>query len=74
MKLVGPNGERRPSDPVEAARLVASIAVGDAEEELVNPAQSRGGRKGGRSRAKSLSAARRSEIARKAAQARGGNA
>lgn len=67
---IGPNGEKRPADPVSAAHLVASIAVGDAEEQRVNRSQSKGGKKGARSRANSLTAERRSEIAKAAAKAR----
>ena len=30
--LIGPNGERRPENPIEAAILAARILVGDLEE------------------------------------------
>ena len=72
MDIVGPNGEKRPADPIAAAHQVASIAVGDADEDYVKQAQRDGGRKGGIARASSLSAERRSEIARRAARARWG--
>ncbi|MYE52806.1 MAG: RNA-binding protein [Gammaproteobacteria bacterium] len=67
----GPKGEKRPADPVANALLVAKIAVGDAEETHVSKRR-QGGLKGGVVRASKLSAARRSEIARKAAAARWG--
>ena len=37
---VGPNGEKRPSNPIEAGIMVARIATGDIEEEyaeVLNP-------------------------------------
>ena len=65
----GPNGEKRPGDVVGAAVMVAKIATGEIEEKL--PAKGRnGGLKGGKSRAKTLTPERRSEIARHAALAR----
>ena len=67
---IGPNGERRPVDVIANAVHVARIATGESEEEYVNPGQSAGGRKGGKSRAESLSAERRREIAQAGARAR----
>ena len=65
----GPNGEKRPSDTIEAAIMVAKLSVGDIEEEL--PSNKRkGGVKGGKARADSQTPEERSEQARKAAQAR----
>lgn len=62
--------------PADLNRLAAAI-VGDATDEMPQEPQSpearagrAGGKKGGPARAKSLSAERRSEIARKAARAR----
>ena len=66
----GPNGEKRPADPVANALLVARIAVGDAEEKYIDEAKSAGGRKGAEARAAKLSAERRREIAVKANGAR----
>jgi len=66
----GPRGEKRPGDVVGAAIMVAKIATGEIEENTTAPDKahhSRGGKKGGPARAASLSAAERSEIARKAA-------
>lgn len=69
---IGPNGERRPADVIGCAVMVARIATGEIEGHYVDRGKSRGGRKGGASRAKSLSPERRSEIARKAAETRWG--
>jgi len=62
--------------PADLNRLAAAI-VGDATDETPQPPKSAeavagraGGRKGGKARAERLSAERRSEIARAAAQAR----
>ena len=67
---IGPNGEKRPSDPIGAAVRMMQIATGQAEETYVNKAQSEGGRKGGKARAAKLSPARRREIAMKGVAAR----
>jgi hypothetical protein len=69
---------KRPRDPNQLGKLVVDLATGEASEvdpdAGKNPAQvasgRRGGLKGGKSRAASLSAEKRSEIARKAARAR----
>jgi hypothetical protein len=70
----GPRGERRPTDVIGSAIKVARIAVGDEEEELEpdtkDPNAKAMGAKGGAARAKSLSAKKRSEIAKKAAKSR----
>lgn len=70
----GPRGEKRPKDGIGAAIRVARIAVGDEEEELEpdgkDPNAKALGAKGGAARAKSLSAKKRSEIAKKAAKSR----
>lgn len=71
----GPRGEKRPADVVSAAVKVARLAVGDETEELAaddgkDPAAKALGAKGGAARAKSLSAKKRSEIAKKAAKTR----
>lgn len=52
-------GEEPPAEPVDDGKDPAAVALGR-----------RGGLKGGKARAVKLSAARRSEIARKAAEAR----
>lgn len=72
------SGKKRPRDINERAKLIADIAAGEVEDKPdygdKNPASVEGGRvggkKGGRARAKLLSAEKRSEIARLAAQAR----
>ncbi len=57
--------------------MAARIAVGDIGEEYVEkptpaPNRSKGGKKGGKARAESLTPKQRSEIAAKAAKARWG--
>lgn len=69
---------KRPRDTNQLAKLIADIATGEVEDVKTddgkNPAAvalgRKGGLKGGKARAKSLSAERRSEIARQAVQAR----
>jgi hypothetical protein len=65
----GPKGEKRPADVIGNAVHVMRIATGDVEEvpETGKEYARKGGLIGGRARAKSLSPARRKEIARKAA-------
>lgn len=67
---------KRSKKPADLNRLAAAI-VGDATDETPEPPESAeavagrvGGLKGGKARAAKLSAERRSEIARKAAQVR----
>ena len=67
---IGPKGEKRPADVVANAVHVMRVATGDTEEAYVNAGKSKGGRKGGSARASALSAKRRSEIARGAAEKR----
>lgn len=68
---------KRPRDPAQLAKLMIDIASGDVEdrertpeEQGKDPAAAALGKKGGAARAKSMNAARRSEIARKAAASR----
>lgn len=66
---------KRPRDPVQLAKQVFDIATGDAEDTVSeakrHPSLRRkGGLKGGKARAKKLSSAKKSEIARLAAAAR----
>ena len=68
---IGPNGEKRPADPIANAVLVGQIATGEAEETIVSKRR-KGGLVGGKARAASLSPERRREIAKKAAAARWG--
>jgi hypothetical protein len=75
---------RRPSDPVELAKLVGDIATGQVKDEQVPPPTSDdvrrvmsmlgkiGGPKGGAARAEALTKKRRIEIAKAAALARWG--
>ena len=74
---VGPRGQKRPANPIEAGIMVARIAVGDIEEEYAEqptptPARAKGGKKGGRARAETLTPAQRSDIATRAANVRWG--
>lgn len=73
----GPQGQKRPADVNRNAVLVAKIATGEIEDarptpesEGKNPAAVALGRMGGKARAEGMSARKRKEIARKAAQAR----
>lgn len=73
---------KRPSDPIQLAKLVGDIATGQVQDVVQNrpttdeirrvmSALGRiGGPKGGKARAEKLSKKRKSEIARKAALAR----
>lgn len=69
----GPKGEKRPADVIGAAITVAKIATGEVEEGKPTRTEKRArkaGSKGGPARAKALTPAQRSEIARAAASAR----
>jgi hypothetical protein len=70
----GPKGEKRPADAIGNAIMIARIATGEIEdittEDGKNAAAVALGRMGGKARAQSLSAKKRSEIARKAAAGR----
>lgn len=66
---------KRPRDVNQLAKLIVDIATGGIDEEMPEitvkqKAGRLGGLKGGKARAKSLTSKRRSEIAKKAAQAR----
>ena len=70
-----PTGKKRPADVIGNAVTVMKIATGEIEEsgqtdDGKNKAAVELGRKGGLARAKSISKARRSKIARKAARSR----
>jgi len=79
---MAPKRPKRPRDLNQFAKLMVDLATGNAEDRPMpedqdkNPAAVQlgrlGGLKGGKARAKKLSSKRRSEIARKAAQARYG--
>ena len=72
----GPKGQKRPGDVVGAAVMVAKIATGEIKEHIgdddskKNPAAVLLGKKGGKARAKSLSAGDRKRIAQQAANLR----
>jgi len=68
---------KRPRDFSQAGKLVIDVATGQVEdreptpeEQGKDPAAAALGRKGGAARAKSMSAERRADIARKAARKR----
>ena len=73
----GPKGEKRTADVIGNAVHVMRLATGEITEDIPTP-QSEGkdpaavalGRKGGKARAEAMSAKRRREIAKKAAQKR----
>jgi hypothetical protein len=69
----GPQGQKRPADVIGNAVHVMQIATGEIEETKRNAgteANRKGGLKGGKARAKALSPAERSAIAKKAANSR----
>lgn len=73
----GPRGERRPADVIGAAVKSMRVLTGEEPEDIATP-ESEGkdaaavsmGKRGGAARARSLSAKKRSEIAKKAAASR----
>ena len=70
----GPQGQKRPADVIGNAVKVMRIATGEEEEEFEDdgkdPAAKALGAKGGRARARKLSAAERSAISKRAADIR----
>ena len=62
----GPQGQKRPADPARNALKILKIATGEIEED----APSLHAQAGGHARAKTLTKAQRSAIARKAALSR----
>ena len=73
--------KKRPRDANQLAKSIVDIATGEAEDREPTPEEQgkdpaavslgrRGGLKGGKARAKSLSAKRRADIAKAAAKAR----
>ena len=63
----GPQGQKRPTNPIESGIMVARLAVGDLKEELKEPTQRF---KGGKARAEALPEGKRKAIAKKAAEKR----
>jgi len=71
----GPQGQKRPADVIGNAIMVARIATGEIEETKRDPGvegNRKGGLKGGKARAKRLTAEQRRAIAKKAALSRWG--
>lgn len=67
----GPQGQKRPADVIGGAVHVAKIATGEVEEKLTEKSgRTRSGEAGAKARAEKLTAEERSEVARKAANAR----
>jgi hypothetical protein len=71
----GPKGQKRPVDVIGDAIKVARIATGEEQEAFPaddgkDPAAKSLGSRGGKARARALSAKRRQEIAEKAARKR----
>lgn len=67
----GPKGEKRPADVIGNAVLIGRIATGEAVDTVgKSPNRAKGGKIGGKARAKVLSADERKEIAEKAARKR----
>jgi hypothetical protein len=70
----GPKGEKRPADVIGNAIKVAKIATGEIDDEKDDDGKDKAaqslGRRGGKARAESMTAERRSEIAKKAASKR----
>lgn len=70
----GPKGEKRPADVIGAAILVGRIATGEDADTVLDDGKNKAaqelGKLGGAARAKSMSAKRRKEIAKKAAAKR----
>ena len=67
----GPKGEKRTADVIGNAVHVMRIATGEIEEDRgAVPGRAKGGSKGGKARARTLTAQQRSEIAHAAAAAR----
>ena len=71
---IGPQGQKRPADVVGNAVKVMRIATGEEEEEYEDDGKDHAakalGAKGGRARARKLSAAERSAISKRAANIR----
>ena len=70
----GLKGERRPADAIGNAIMIGRIATGEIEDLTTDDGKNAAavalGRMGGRARAASMTAKKRSEIARKAAKSR----
>ena len=73
----GPKGEKRPADTIGNAIMIARIATGEIEDLTTDDGKNAAavslGRLGGKARAAGMTAKKRSEIAKKAADKRWGN-
>jgi hypothetical protein len=65
----GPNGQKRPADAIGCAVMVAKIATGECDDTRAS-GRKRSGLAGAKARNAALSAEKRSEIAKAAANAR----
>ena len=74
----GPKGEKRPADVNARAVMIGKIATGEIEDVTTDDGKNAAavalGRIGGKARAAGMSARKRKEIARQAAQKRWGKA
>jgi len=69
--LKGPQGQKRPTDIVGNAIMVAKLATGELEETLKQPSgKVRSGHAGAKARASKMTKEQRSAVAKKAAAAR----
>jgi len=66
----GKQGQRRPADSIGMSVMVAKIATGEVEETAKVSGRRASGLAGGKARAAALSAAKRKQIAKAAAEAR----
>jgi hypothetical protein len=66
----GPQGQKRKADVIGNAVLVMKIATGEAEDKTPKTGRAKGGKAGGKKRAETLDAKRRSQIAQAAARKR----
>lgn len=72
----GPKGDKRPADVNARAVMIAKIATGEIEDVTTDDGKNAAavalGRMGGKARAAGMSARKRKQIAKKAAQSRWG--
>jgi hypothetical protein len=72
----GPKGQRRPADVIGNAVKVMKIATGEITEDVPDDGKDKAaqslGQRGGKARAAKMSAKRRADIARRAAEVRWG--
>jgi hypothetical protein len=70
----GPKGEKRPADANQRAVMVGRIATGEIEDMITDDGKNAAavalGRMGGKARASGMSARRRKQIAKQAAEKR----